>query len=52
MNSDKTISQTIGRFLDRVGEHLANKGPEQKREILADLESHIYEAPHNRAQGG
>ena len=51
MNSDTTISQAVGRFLKRVGEHLANKGQEEKREILADLESHIYEALHSCSQG-
>ena len=51
MNSDETIIQAIGRFLDSVGEHLANKEPTEKQEILADLESHIYKALNSRARG-
>lgn len=50
MNSDATISQAVGRFLNRVGEHLAHRRAEEKREILSDLESHIYEALQSRTQ--
>jgi len=51
MNTDPTIAQGIANFLDRVAEHLVSKTPAQRREILADLESHIYEALASRAAG-
>ena len=49
MNTDQTITQGIAHFLDRVAEHLTAKTPTQKRESLADLESHIHEALASRA---
>ena len=50
MNTDPTITQGIAHFLDRVSEHLISKTPAQRRELLADLEAHIYEALASRAQ--
>lgn len=49
MNTDPAIRQTVDVFLHRVDSHLANQTPEQKRDILADLEAHIYEGLANRA---
>lgn len=50
MNVDATISQIIGKFLDRVGEHLSYKESQEREDILSDLESHIYESLQSRAQ--
>ncbi len=51
MNTDSTITQGIAHFLDCVSQHLSSKTPQEKREILADLEAHIYEALASRAAG-
>ena len=49
MTTDSAIRQAVDEFLERVNSHLAEQTPQQKRDILADLEAHIYEALASRA---
>ena len=48
MTTDSAIRQAVDEFLQGVNSHLADQTANQKHEILADLEAHIYEALASR----
>ncbi len=50
MSAKQEVRDTVHRFLDRVADHLRAIPPDDKRDILKDLESHIYEKLGKRVE--
>jgi hypothetical protein len=51
VNLDTELQRKVQDFLDRVAAHLGAMPDDEKRELLADLESHIHEALEARLSG-
>jgi len=51
MNEQKEVENAISHYLERVAAELGNVEPDERRSILQDVESHIYEALEKRSPG-
>jgi hypothetical protein len=51
MRPSSEIGERVNRYLLEVATHLESRSPAERRELLEDLEAHLYEALRRRAGG-